>query len=288
MDPKSGEKGGKSSRMIVRKLNHHFPSGFRSSPKAVQITTNNTIAITATLPRRRQKSVQNMHENMKERLSLLNKMRVFVFLCLLMVSIQAFTSRTTTHSIRYNTKGVSTGICMMGKGFGAVKKPEFKYTGSIVPGIIGPKLLVPSTIGRPDYAADGIPKHQNRGMPWDVSPQTPEDIARMRVSGRIAREVLDAAVRFVKAGVTTAEIDQLVHDETTKRNSYPSPLNYHGFPKSCCTSINEIICHGIPDSTVVNEGDIINIDVTIFHDGVHGDCSETGDMSSIASTYTYL
>ena len=177
---------------------------------------------------------------------------------------------------------------MMGKGFGAIKKPEFKYTGNIVPGVIGPKLLVPSTIGRPDYAADGIPKHQNRGMPWDVSPQTPEDIARMRVSGRIAREVLDAAVRFVKAGVTTAEIDQLVHDETTKRNSYPSPLNYHGFPKSCCTSINEIICHGIPDSTVVNEGDIINIDVTIFHDGVHGDCSETGDMSSIASTYTYL
>jgi len=66
-----------------------------------------------------------------------------------------------------------------------------------------------------------------------------------------------------------------VHEATIKRGSYPSPLNYHGFPKSCCTSVNEIICHGIPDSTVLIEGDIVNIDVTVFHDGVHGDCSET-------------
>jgi len=67
----------------------------------------------------------------------------------------------------------------------------------------------------------------------------------------------------------------VVHEATIKRNSYPSPLNYHGFPKSCCTSVNEIICHGIPDSSVLVEGDIVNIDVTVFHDGVHGDCSET-------------
>ena len=75
--------------------------------------------------------------------------------------------------------------------------------------------------------------------------------------------------------MTTHEIDEIVHTETIKRNSYPSPLNYHGFPRSCCTSINEVICHGIPDSTVLKDGDIMNIDVTIFHDGVHGDCSET-------------
>ena len=219
---------------------------------------------------------------MTQRLSLTNKMFVFVFvfLYMMMMSIHAFTSRTTI----IKTDGIKTRgaeLYMMGKGFGAIKKPDFKYTGNVVPGLIGPPLLVPSSIGRPDYAADGIPKHKSRGMPWEVFPQTTEDIARMRVSGRIAREVLDAAVRFVKAGVTTAEIDQLVHDETTKRNAYPSPLNYHGFPKSCCTSVNEIICHGIPDSTVVKEGDIINIDVTIFHDGVHGDCSETGDMMHV-------
>ena len=81
--------------------------------------------------------------------------------------------------------------------------------------------------------------------------------------------------RAVKIGVTTHEIDEIVHTETIKRNSYPSPLNYHGFPRSCCTSINEVICHGIPDSTVLKDGDIMNIDVTIYHDGVHGDCSET-------------
>lgn len=112
-------------------------------------------------------------------------------------------------------------------------------------------------------------------MPWEIVPQTPEDIVRMRLAGRLAREVLDLAVQSIKAGITTASIDKLVHDETIKRNAYPSPYNYHGFPKSCCTSINEVICHGIPDSTVLKEGDIINIDVTIFHDGVHGDCSET-------------
>ena len=80
---------------------------------------------------------------------------------------------------------------------------------------------------------------------------------------------------MVKPGIMTKDIDRVVHDETVKRNSYPSPLNYHGFPKSCCTSVNEVICHGIPDTTVLQEGDVVNIDVTIFHDGVHGDCSET-------------
>ncbi|KAJ1404907.1 peptidase M24, structural domain-containing protein [Ochromonadaceae sp. CCMP2298] len=97
----------------------------------------------------------------------------------------------------------------------------------------------------------------------------------MEVSGRIAREVLDAAIRIVRPGIMTDAIDQVVHAETIARNSYPSPLNYHNFPKSCCTSVNEIICHGIPDTTMLLEGDIVNIDVTVFHDGVHGDCSET-------------
>lgn len=128
---------------------------------------------------------------------------------------------------------------------------------------------------KPDYAVDGKPKTSKKGMPWEIIPQTPEDIVRMRVAGRIAREVLDAAVRAVQPGITTDFIDQLVHKETIARNSYPSPLNYHGFPKSCCTSVNEVICHGIPDNTVLAAGDIVNVDVTVFFDGVHGDCSET-------------
>lgn len=172
-------------------------------------------------------------------------------------------------------------LLMHGKGFGS-KGSSFTYTGPLKPGIIGPPLEIPSNIKRPDYAKDGIPKAKSAGIPWEITPQTPEDIVRMRVAGRIAREVLDLAVMMVRPGITTAEIDRLVHDETIKRNSYPSPFNYHGFPKSCCTSINEIICHGIPDSTVLKDGDIVNIDVTIFHDGVHGDCSETVMVGAVS------
>ena len=96
----------------------------------------------------------------------------------------------------------------------------------------------------------------------------------MRESGRIAREVLDAAGRMVRPGVSTDEIDRVAHEEAVARGAYPSPLNYHGFPKSCCTSINEVICHGIPDSTVLKDGDLVNIDITVFYNGFHGDCSE--------------
>jgi methionyl aminopeptidase len=78
----------------------------------------------------------------------------------------------------------------------------------------------------------------------------------------------------VRAGITTDEIDNIVHEETLKRGAYPSPLNYHGFPKSCCTSVNEVICHGIPDDRKLEEGDIINLDITCYLDGFHGDCSE--------------
>ena len=165
----------------------------------------------------------------------------------------------------------------LAKGFGAVKNvPSFPYTGKVQPSAERPpKLTVPSNILRPDYAKDGIPKNSQRGNPWEIDAVAPEDIPRMKVAGRIAREVLDEAIRMVKPGITTVSIDECVHQATVTRNSYPSPLNYHGFPRSCCTSINEVICHGIPDYTVLNDGDIVNIDVTIFHDGVHGDCSET-------------
>lgn len=177
---------------------------------------------------------------------------------------------TTAHRIARRSTSMHT------KGFGMFSKVLFKYTGGVKAGIQSPTAIVPNEIQRPDYAFDGKPKASKRTtMPHLIEPQTPEDIVRMRTAGRIAREVLDSAVRMVRPGVTTDEIDKLVHAETIKRNSYPSPLNYHNFPKSCCTSVNEIICHGIPDSSVLKDGDIINIDVTVFHDGVHGDCSET-------------
>jgi len=137
------------------------------------------------------------------------------------------------------------------------------------------RKCVPSTILRPDYADDGRPKAKGSLLPWQVEVKTAEDIEGMRIAGRVAREVLDAAGRMVAPGMTTDAIDELVTRETIARGAYPSPLNYHNFPKSCCTSINEVICHGIPDSTVLKDGDIVNIDITCYIGGYHGDCSET-------------
>ncbi|TKY63694.1 Methionine aminopeptidase 1A [Spatholobus suberectus] len=97
----------------------------------------------------------------------------------------------------------------------------------------------------------------------------------MRETCRIAREVLDAAARIIQPGVTTDEIDRVVHEATIAAGGYPSPLNYHFFPKSCCTSVNEVICHGIPDARKLEDGDVVNIDVTVYYKGVHGDLNET-------------
>jgi len=151
----------------------------------------------------------------------------------------------------------------------------FPYTGSVRPGKQSPMRKIPSTILRPDYADDGRPKAKGSLLPWQVEVKTAEDIEGMRIAGRVAREVLDAAGRMVAPGMTTDAIDELVTRETIARGAYPSPLNYHNFPKSCCTSINEVICHGIPDSTVLKDGDIVNIDITCYIGGYHGDCSET-------------
>ena len=93
----------------------------------------------------------------------------------------------------------------------------------------------------------------------------------MRIAGRLAAQAIVLAGEHCKPGVTTDEIDRVVHEFLCDHGAYPSTLGYKGFPKSCCTSLNEVICHGIPDSTVIEDGDIINVDVTAFIDGVHGD-----------------
>jgi methionyl aminopeptidase len=104
---------------------------------------------------------------------------------------------------------------------------------------------------------------------------TPEAIAAMRAAGLLAAQVLDFAESIIKPGITTDYIDRQVHKMTIDNGAYPSPLNYGGFPKSVCTSVNECICHGIPDTTELREGDIINVDVTVFLNGYHGDTSRT-------------
>jgi methionyl aminopeptidase len=138
------------------------------------------------------------------------------------------------------------------------------------PGAISPMRTVPPEIPRPDYAETGEPVR--RRQPWV---QTPDVISRMRVAGRAAAEVLDLGAAAIAPGVTTDEIDAVVHQAYIDRGGYPSTLNYRHYPKSLCTSVNEVICHGIPDDRPLRDGDIVNLDVTIFLDGVHGDTNAT-------------
>src|ERR671916_2582828 len=140
----------------------------------------------------------------------------------------------------------------------------------LVPGRQSPWRAVPPRIVRPEYVG------KKRPQEWRGSHvQTPETIEKMRVAGRLAAQATQLAGEHCKPGVTTDEIDRVVHEFLCDHGAYPSTLGYKGFPKSCCTSINEVICHGIPDSTVIEEGDIVNIDVTAYIHGVHGDTNAT-------------
>ena len=138
------------------------------------------------------------------------------------------------------------------------------------PGRQTPMRPVPPTIQRPDYVGKSGPSPCTE--PWT---QPPEVIEAMREAGRIAARALAEGGRAVAPGVTTDEVDRVVHEFLLDHGAYPSTLGYKSFPKSCCTSLNEVICHGIPDSTVIEDGDIVNIDVTAFIGGVHGDTNAT-------------
>jgi methionyl aminopeptidase len=112
-----------------------------------------------------------------------------------------------------------------------------------------------------------------------------ETVERIRAAGRIAAGAVEAVGAAIRPGVTTDELDRIAHEYVTDHGAYPSTLGYRGFPKSCCTSLNEVICHGIPDDTVIAEGDIVNIDITAYKDGVHGDLNKTflaGDVADEA------
>lgn len=96
-------------------------------------------------------------------------------------------------------------------------------------------------------------------------------INKLRTSGKLARKILDFANSLAKVGMTTEEIDILTHEEIVKHGAYPSPINYHGFPKAICSSVNEVACHGIPDSRKLMNGDMLSIDISLYFDGYHGD-----------------
>lgn len=138
------------------------------------------------------------------------------------------------------------------------------------PGVQTPRREVPKSIVRPEYVDKPAPKRDpGNGV------RSPEVIESMRTASRIAAQALEEGGKAVKPGNTTDDVDKVVHEFLVEHGAYPSTLGYRNFPKSCCTSLNEVICHGIPDSTVIQDGDICNIDVTAFIGEVHGDTNAT-------------
>jgi methionyl aminopeptidase len=146
---------------------------------------------------------------------------------------------------------------------------------------------VPASIPRPEYVGKAGPAHYDGP---DV--QTPETIERMRVAARIAARAMEAAAAAIAPGVTTDALDAVAHEFMLDHGAYPSTLGYRGFPKSCCTSVNEVICHGIPDARPLEDGDLVKIDVTAFKDGVHGDncatyfCGDVDEESRLLTERT--
>lgn len=138
--------------------------------------------------------------------------------------------------------------------------------GDLKPGTISSMLPVPAHIDMPEYMFHDGPEVVTAS---DV--KSPEVVEKIRAAGKIAADALALAGSMVKPGITTDQIDQAVHSFMVEQGAYPSTLGYMGYPKSICTSINEVICHGIPDDRELQEGDIVNIDVTAYKDGVHGD-----------------
>lgn len=141
---------------------------------------------------------------------------------------------------------------------------------SVAPGVVSPRRPVPASIARPEYVDRPAPAQDTGSEVKDA-----ETIERMRVAGRIAAQAMAAAAAVIAPGVTTDEVDRVGHEFLLDHGAYPSTLGYKGFPKSLCTSVNEVVCHGIPDDRRLEDGDIVNIDITAFIGGVHGDTDAT-------------
>ncbi|MCK0114086.1 type I methionyl aminopeptidase [Ornithinimicrobium sp. F0845] len=143
-------------------------------------------------------------------------------------------------------------------------------TATVAPGQVSPRRAVPSSIQRPEYVDRPAPAKYTGSEVKDA-----DTIERMRVAGRIGAQALAEVGRAVAPGVTTDELDRIGHEFLVDHGAYPSTLGYRGFPKSLCTSVNEVICHGIPDSRRLEDGDIVNVDITAYIGGVHGDNNAT-------------
>ncbi|KGF00468.1 methionine aminopeptidase [Actinomyces sp. S6-Spd3] len=160
----------------------------------------------------------------------------------------------------------------MSQSLGAKRAP----LGTLKPGKISPRRAVPAHIDRPEYMYHSGPEVVTAG---DI--KSPETIEKIRVAGRIAAQALQVVGEAVRPGVTTDELDRIGHEFIISHNAYPSCLGYMGFPKSLCTSINEVICHGIPDDRPLEDGDIVNVDITAYYDGVHGDTCAMFEVGNV-------
>lgn len=142
--------------------------------------------------------------------------------------------------------------------------------GKLIPGKLTPLRAVPASIPRPEYVGRPGPAPHQGGDKYN-----PETITRIRKASKIAAQALEVVLTNAKPGMTTDDLDRIGHEFLISQNAYPSTLGYRGFPKSLCSSMNEVICHGIPDDTVLEDGDLLNIDISAYIDGVHGDTNGT-------------
>lgn len=158
-------------------------------------------------------------------------------------------------------------------------KPSNSRAYNIVyPGTVTPRdVVIPPHIPTPPYYPSGeVPP-----PPLHIPLLTPEQIQGVTRASQLASHVLTQAGQAIKAGITTEDMDVMVHDLCISAGAYPSPLHYRNFPKSVCTSVNNVACHGIPDNYILTDGDIINVDVTVYIGGYHGDCSATFPVGDI-------
>lgn len=153
----------------------------------------------------------------------------------------------------------------------------FDQNGHLIPGRVSPQLDVPKQIEQPPYVGLSAPPAYTGNNTY-----TEAEIDKIRAAGRIASRAIDAVEAAIRPGVTTDELDRIAHEYVVSHGAYPSTLGYRGFPKSCCTSVNEVICHGIPDDTKLREGDLINIDITAYLDGYHGDLNRTFRVGEVS------
>ena len=161
--------------------------------------------------------------------------------------------------------------------------PRDDQTGFLTPGVVSKTLEVPKHIVRPEYVGKPAPAEWLGGHT-----KTPEQVEKIRAAGKIAAKAIALVGQNAKPGITTDELDRIAHEYMVSEGAYPSTLGYRGFPKSCCTSLNEVICHGIPDDTILKDGDILNVDITAYKDGFHGDTNATFLIGNVAEEVVQL